>query len=250
MSTVDERSKSASVRVDPQLRRNYDEYYSGSSAWRELGAIDKATNIVLMCGGLTPKKLLDIGAGEGALLQRLAALGFGEEYSALEISASGVESIGNRRIAPLVDCQQFDGYNIPYVDGAFDLAILCHVLEHVEHPRLVLSEAARVARFVFVEVPLEHTRALASDFVWNNVGHINFYTAKTIRLLVQSCGYRVLDQRQTHPSLEQYRFRLGSKGVGAYLCKELALRLMPATAQRRWTYHSSLLLRSGHGRGL
>ena len=118
------------------------------------------------------------------------------------------------------------------------------MLEHAEHPRLLLNEAARVAALVYVEVPLEHNRGLPRDFVWDSVGHINYYTAQTIRLLVQSCGHEVLEQIETHPARRQYQYRLGPKGAAAYLLKELALRTMPSVAQKLWTYHSSLLVRS------
>jgi ubiquinone/menaquinone biosynthesis C-methylase UbiE len=232
-----------SAGVDPQLQRNYDEYYSDDvSEWRELGAIDKASNIRAMCGPRAPSTVLEIGAGEGSVLQRLADSGFGRRHYALEISESGVERIRGRRIPSLVECRQFDGYAVPYADATFDLAILSHVIEHVEHPRLLLNEAARVADCVFIEVPLEHNIRLPRNFVWDAVGHINFYTAQTIRMLVQSCGHEVLEQIETHPARRQYQYRLGAKGTVAYLLKELTLRTMPSLAQRLWTYHSSLLI--------
>jgi ubiquinone/menaquinone biosynthesis C-methylase UbiE len=178
------------------------------------------------------------------VLQRLADSGFGHRHFALDISASGVERIRRRTIPTLVECRQFDGYSVPYLDSAFDIAILSHVLEHVEHPRLLLNEAARVANHIFVEVPLEHNRRLPKNFVWNSVGHINFYTAKTIRLLVQSCGHEVLDQRESHPARRQYQYRHGSRGNLEYFVKEWSLRAIPSVAQSLWTYHSSLLIRS------
>jgi ubiquinone/menaquinone biosynthesis C-methylase UbiE len=238
------------IRIDPRLQRNYDDYYAGTSEWRELGAIDKARNVRALCHGLHASTVLEIGAGEGALLQRLADSRFGERHYALEISASGVETIRKRNIESLVECRLFDGYTIPYTDGAFELAILSHVVEHVEHPRLLVNEAARVADYVYIEVPLEHTRRLARDFVWDAVGHINFYTAQTIRLLVQSCGHEVLEQRESHPPRRQYQYLLGNgRGAATFLVKDLALRAAPALAQRLWTYHSSLLLRSRRAGG-
>lgn len=231
--------------VDPKLQRSYDEYYHADiSEWREMGALDKADNIVRLCSAYEPVSIVDIGAGEGSVLQSLANRGFGRRYCALDISASGVERIRDRHIPGLVDCRQFDGYTVPYPDANFDLAIMSHVVEHVEHPRLLLNEAARVAKLVFVEVPLEHNRRLPKDYVWDAVGHINFYTAQTIRLLVQSCGYEVIAQCETHSARRLYRYRLGGKGVAVHLLKEVALRTMPAIAQRLWTYHSSLLFRS------
>jgi hypothetical protein len=231
--------------VDPQLQNNYDAYYQEDiSQWRALGAIDKADNIRGLCSAYPHSTVLEIGAGEGSVLQRLATGGFGQRHFALEISASGVERIRARQIPSLVECRQFDGYRVPYADASFDLAVLTHVVEHVEHPRLLINEAARVADYVFIEVPLEHNGRLPQDFVWDSVGHINFYSAQTIRLLVQSCGHEVLEQRQTHPARAQYRYRFGARGTAIHLLKDVMLRALPSVAQNLWTYHSSLLVRS------
>ena len=108
--------------------------------------------------------LLEIGAGEGALLARLAELGFASALHAAEISESGVQAIRARGIPGLIDCRRFDGETLPWADASFDLAVLSHVLEHAEHPRRLLAEATRVARAVFVEVPLEDTWRLPRDF--------------------------------------------------------------------------------------
>jgi hypothetical protein len=67
----------------------------------------------------------------------------------------------------------------------------------VEHPRQLIYEASRVARRVFIEVPLEDTARLPRDFVLDPVGHINFYSMKSIRRLAQSCDLRVTHERIT-----------------------------------------------------
>jgi 2-polyprenyl-3-methyl-5-hydroxy-6-metoxy-1,4-benzoquinol methylase len=81
MPSDEERSTMKTVGVDPQLQRNYDEYYGGDiSEWREMGAIDKVSNIRSLCASLAPSSVLDIGAGEGSVLQRLADGGFGRRH--------------------------------------------------------------------------------------------------------------------------------------------------------------------------
>lgn len=231
----------AIVTISEPLRRHYDGYYAGASEWRRLGAEDKAANVLCLCAGVPHERVVEIGAGEGSLLARLAELGFGAERSALDVSQSGVDAIQARRIPGLVEARVFDGYAAPFEDGHFDLAILSHVLEHAEHPRQLLTEAARVARRVFVEVPLEETWRLPRDFVPDDVGHINFYSEKSIRHLVQSCGLAVREQIVTNPSRATYSFRSSVSGSLRWGVKELLLRAAPGFSGRCFTYHSALL---------
>ncbi|MEW5828207.1 MAG: class I SAM-dependent methyltransferase [Chloroflexota bacterium] len=228
--------------VSDHLKTNYAAYYAeGDSEWRRLGAVDKAANIVSLCQALPHATLLEIGAGEGSILKRLSELGFGEELYALEISPSGVETIQNKNIPRLVECRLFDGYDIPYDGRRFDLAVLSHVIEHVEYPRKLLYEAARVAHYVFVEVPLDDTLRLKPDFVFDRVGHINFYSPVTFRRLVQTCNLEILRQTITNPSRAVHRYRYGRKGVIHYHIREILLRVLPGVATRIFTYHSSLV---------
>lgn len=232
----------SAIGVSDELRENYRDYYgSGDSEWRRLGALGKADNIVTLCKGLAHASILEIGAGEGSILERLSELDFGRRLHAVEISPSGVEAIQRRQIPRLVDCRLFDGYQLPYEAGRFDLAVLSHVVEHVEHPRQLLYEAARVARYVFVEVPLEDTRRLSHEFVFDKVGHINFYSPKTIRRLVQSCRLRVIDQRATNPPKAAYKFEKGWRGLLNFYVKQGLVKAAPNLATSLFTYHGALV---------
>ena len=157
-------------------------------------------------------------------------LGFGERHTAIDVSETGIDAIRSRGIPSLVECRSFDGEHIPYADAQFDLAILSHVVEHVEHPRKLLYEAARVARHVFVEVPLEHNLRLPRDFVADRLGHINVYSATSVRRLLQSCGLDVLEQIVVNRSRATYAYH-GDRFAGLkYWTKELALRAAPRLA--------------------
>jgi SAM-dependent methyltransferase len=233
-----------SFSVKPELSDHYADYYvAGKSEWRALGAVDKVKNIQALCAGLPHQTILDVGAGEGSVIQRLSDVGFGAQLHALEISASGVATIEARKIARLRECKLYDGYHIPYSDSSFDLAILSHVVEHVEYPRQVIAEAARVAKHLFIEVPLEDTLSLKKDFVLDAVGHINVYSPKTIRHLTQSCGLEVVDQIITNTSREGYVYQGGYRGLLKFFVKEGLLKLAPALAPVMVTYNSSLVCR-------
>jgi len=224
------------------LRANYDDYYEdGPSEWRRLGAVDKADNIAALCRSLPHESILEIGAGDGSVLSRLADLDFGAKLFAVEISPSGVEVIQRRGIPRLVECRLFDGSRIPYETDAFDLAVLSHVVEHVEHPRQLLYEAARVAKHVFVEVPLEDISRRPEDYHPDRVGHINFYSRRTIRWLLQSCDLRVIEQITTNPSKGTYVHHGGRKGLLQYHVKQLLLNYAPGLAVKHFCYHESLV---------
>jgi SAM-dependent methyltransferase len=226
--------------ADPRTAHRYD----GESEWRRIGAVGKVENILSLCETHPHRTVLEIGAGEGSIAHRLGELEFAQELHALEISKSGVAAIAARQVPSLVECRLFDGYAIPYADERFDLAILSHVVEHVEHPRKLVYEAMRVAHHVFVEVPTEDTLRLPRNFIADDLGHINYFSPTTIRLLLQSCGLEVLAQRTTNPPKAAYVYRAGGRGVLSYLVKQTALGIAPAIATQLWTYHSALICRS------
>jgi SAM-dependent methyltransferase len=225
------------------LADNYADYYSHDEhivGWRRLGAIDQCANITELCNSLPHETVLEIGCGDGALIERLQSLGFGRRFTGLEISPSALERVRQKNLVD-VDSELFDGYRIRFANRQFDLAILSHVIEHVEHPRQLLYEALRVAKTVFVEVPLEDTLRLPRDFVFNPVGHINFYNVPTIRSLVQSCEARIVAARLSHSAKSAYIDRLGrTKGSLAHVVKETGIRCFSRFAPLIFTYHYAL----------
>jgi ubiquinone/menaquinone biosynthesis C-methylase UbiE len=230
------------VAVNPVHKANYNHYYEeGTSEWRRLGAIGKADNIISLCADLPHITVCEIGAGEGSILQRLSDLSFGNELFALEISKSGLVVIERRVIPRLSECRLFDGVHIPYEDNRFDLAILSHVVEHAEHPRQLLYEASRIARYLFVEVPLEDTIRMPYDFVVDQVGHINFYSTKTFRRLIQSSDLRVVRQITTNSPRETFAFQSGRRGLVHYYIREMALKVWPRIAARIFCYHGAIV---------
>lgn len=238
------------VSVTPELRSLYDQYFGdgGDLEFWEICGIPKAANCMQMCRNVPHRTLLDIGAGVGSLSNRFGQTGFAQQITAVDISASGLEILRKRNIPNLVEVKPFDGYRIPFPDQSFDLGVLSHVVEHLEEPRRLLREAARVCRHLYVEVPLEFNllaRHIRKDFVMDSVGHINFYDRKLIRLLVQTTGLVVLDQQLFHTTWDAYRILGGSKL--SYQVKKLALRLSPRLAGKLFTYHCGLLIRGSMG---
>jgi ubiquinone/menaquinone biosynthesis C-methylase UbiE len=232
------------VKISEHLSDHYDHIYSRAkeeTEWLDIQANNKIRNILRLCSNCKHDSVLDIGAGTGSVIKGLSGRKFGQAFWGLDISEKAVEIVKRRNIATLVECKLFDGYNIPYSSDEFDLAIISHVIEHSEFPRTLLYEAARVARFVYVEVPLEETIRLKKDFVLDAAGHINFYNSKTIRLLLQTCNFQVLRQTTSNSSARSYEYLYGNKGLALFLVKEAALRIAPSMARSFFEYDSALI---------
>ncbi|MGY4383134.1 ubiquinone/menaquinone biosynthesis C-methylase UbiE [Pedobacter sp. UYP24] len=186
----------------------YNDFYTGKEVeWRMLGAKSKAQNIIEVCKSIKPSKVLEVGAGDGSILHYLDQWKFAEELYALEIADSGVAIIEKRNLNSVKDVKAFDGYTIPYDDNAFDLVILAHVLEHVEHERVLLRELKRVAKFIVIEVPLDYRFGIDKRMKhFLDYGHINMYTPTLIKFLLQSEGLEIKADKTSLTPIETIIF--------------------------------------------
>jgi SAM-dependent methyltransferase len=228
--------------IDARLAAHYDRYYDGTSEWRELGARAKVANVLALWerAGRSPGgRVADIGCGEGSVAEGLVGAGF--EVDGFDLSLSAVEAATSRpgRRATYAD---FDGSRLPSDDDSYDLAVLSHVVEHLEHPRVLLREAARVADLVYVEVPLELTLRTPAHFTWTDLGHINIYNATTFRHLVESVGLRIVAEATfDHPYRVTRYGRARAQAVLRWSLRRLAHRASPRLAAGVFVYHHGLL---------
>ncbi|MES2828365.1 MAG: class I SAM-dependent methyltransferase [Bacteroidota bacterium] len=194
--------------VTDNIADAYNDFYTGNEVeWRMLGAKSKAKNIIEVCKSIKPSKVLEVGAGDGSILHYLNEWGFGDELYALEIAESGVSIIEGRKLSKVKEVKCFDGYTIPYADNTFDLVILAHVLEHVEHERVLIRELKRVAKFIVIEVPLDYRFGVDNRMKhFLDYGHINMYTPTLIRFLLQSEGLEVKADKTSLTPVETIKF--------------------------------------------
>jgi ubiquinone/menaquinone biosynthesis C-methylase UbiE len=218
--------------LSEDVKSAYNEFYKSSDeAWRMLGASAKAKNIMEVCNSIKPQSVLEVGAGDGSILHFLDQANFSPAIYALEIADTGVELIRNRRLKSLKAVDSFDGYKIPYPDQHFDLVILAHVLEHVEHERILLRELKRVARYIVIEVPLDYRFGVDKRMKhFLNYGHINMYTPTLIRFLLQTEGLEVVaDKTSLTPTatikFNEFENKKNKKTLTRVLKIELEYRL-------------------------
>jgi SAM-dependent methyltransferase len=101
--------------------------------------------------------VLDVGSGDKPHWRADVLL---DRYVGGEHGGQRSGSSAARVDRPLFDA---DAADMPFADQAFDYAICSHVLEHVEHPDVVIAELVRVAKAGYIEVP-EAASAKIVDF--------------------------------------------------------------------------------------
>jgi ubiquinone/menaquinone biosynthesis C-methylase UbiE len=236
------------MQLSPELKNLYENYYSGGKidlqVKRDLTAIQSVRNLKNLLPGIKFKKLLDIGAGDGNTLYILSQKDVADELYAIEISNSGINQIKKKGISNLVKAELFDGYSIQDNTSTYDIGIAMHVLEHVEHERVFLSEIARVCKKVYIEVPLENTISIDKAIGLSpKYGHINFYNPSTLKSLMNSCNLEVLSFSVFSHSKE-YEVLLNGYASGSlrYFIKKIFLKLAPKYATLFFTYTGGIVV--------
>ena len=222
----------------------YENYYASErNLKRELTAEETLGHIQSLIGNQKVGSIVDIGAGEGSLLRLLHGENRAERYVALEISSSGVEKIKGMAL-PNVTAIPFDGYTCEFRDKEFDLALSIHVMEHVEHERLYLSELKRISKRAIIEVPLELNAKIDHSIeIMKPFGHINFYTKETFCNLLKTCGLSIKSVEVNTLTLDMDRFLDGKfKGTVKNYIRKGALSLSEKHALRHFVYLCSVFV--------
>jgi SAM-dependent methyltransferase len=241
---------------DGALREFYERGYTHGEresarfgAWRALGARAKADHVVQLCAraGVEPSRTLEIGCGDGALLCELGRRDFGGRLYGVEISRAAVQIADAREEISSVTL--YDGEHMPADDGAFELGILSHVLEHVADPCALLAEAARTCRAVMIEVPLEanlSARRRSRRGISADVGHIQRFNRAAVLGVVRRAGLRVVAEMEDPLPLAVHLFGARTRAQRARAVTKWAVRASahgaaPAIARRVFTVHYASL---------
>jgi SAM-dependent methyltransferase len=115
---------------------DFKEYYLLNRTY--ITNIDKRLGkIIELVGKINPSSLLDIGCGEGYLLNELKI-----KYPRIQLSGIDVYEQSNKlnwnyKIADITE-------GLPFPDASFDCVILGEVIEHVPNPDFLLREIYRI----------------------------------------------------------------------------------------------------------
>jgi ubiquinone/menaquinone biosynthesis C-methylase UbiE len=131
------------------------EAYSSAAAMAYLTALDDtfiahAERLIGHKGTAEPRSALDIGCGPGQILLKLAQrlpawrfIGVDRSTTMIQQALAARDKAGPS--AGRVEFRVADGKQLPFADNTFDLVICNSVLHHVEKPRHLFAEIARVS---------------------------------------------------------------------------------------------------------
>jgi len=214
-----------------KIKEAYSNQYENSMIeWRTKAAKYKAKNIVDLSKTIEFNSVLEVGCGEGSILYWLSQWEFSKNLNAIEISESGIEITKSKQIEHLKSIQLFDGYNIPFEDNSFDLVICSHVMEHVEHERILLREIKRVSKYQIFEVPIDfsfYVDKKSNHFL--SYGHINIYTPALFRFLLMSEKFKIKNDKCYLYENEVLRHLFKNNRAGFYIIKfkHFILKMFP-----------------------
>jgi len=90
-----------------------------------------------------PRRVLEVGCGEGLVIHYLSRRLPGARIDGLELDAGALARA--RALCPEVSLVRGDLFTLPFRNGSYDLVLCLEVLEHLPEPGRALQEVRRVS---------------------------------------------------------------------------------------------------------
>jgi len=228
-------------------RDHYSAVYSvqleAEAKWLAIGAIEKANSIERLVSPRIshPKRIIELGAGTGAIVAELQRRNFADAYVAVDYSTDATEYM--KRNLTNVEVLRADIVEEP-ISGAFDMVVVSHVLEHLECPDKFLAALVRNLdfRFAVIECPLEDLAAsrvknLFRNRYENRAGHVQFFNRRSLSALIRR-HLNIVDSRHyaSWASAETVRFLANKDALPRHKrwIKYLTMRILPRVTAPLW----------------
>jgi 2-polyprenyl-3-methyl-5-hydroxy-6-metoxy-1,4-benzoquinol methylase len=197
----------SSVTVDREgtvTGNTYDKYGSTNPVVKRLMAGFERTLDELFAKA-APSSLLDVGCGEGVLVEKWARRIDGRVVG-IDLDDPLLHAEWAERQAPNLEYKVMKAENLPFADDEFEVATAIEVLEHVPDPEHTVAEMARVASsHLLVSVPreplwrgLNMARGAYLKDLGNTPGHLNHWSKRSFTSLLSKHG-TVVEARSPFP---------------------------------------------------
>jgi 2-polyprenyl-3-methyl-5-hydroxy-6-metoxy-1,4-benzoquinol methylase len=153
-----------------------------------------------------PDSLLDVGCGEGLLVQHMAQSLPAARVVGADLQEDSIQAGWSRHEAPNLEYRTMDGRTLPFADGEFDTVSALELLEHVPDPEAMLGEMSRCARrHLLASVPREPlwralnvARGAYVSQLGNTPGHLNHWSRRAFVGMMRAHG-EVVELRSPFP---------------------------------------------------
>jgi hypothetical protein len=159
-------------------------YYAAKTQFRadelhpvEVRVHEKQSAFISSAIEVTGKLVLEIGAASGKFLDHLK-------------SKYGCETYFDEMSAQQRATLQSKGHRPTEQAAKVDLAVMCHVLEHIVDPVPYLNSMRDKAKAIFIEVPDWSFADTDTDPI--NFEHVNHFSAATLSLALERAGWAVI----------------------------------------------------------
>lgn len=168
----------------------YDKYHTRNPVARRLmaGFLSSFDQLLDLGEG---EGVLEVGCGEGYLLERVRRRFPGARLAGLDLSREIVQ-LAARQGCPGAPLLQASACQLPWADRSWEVVVACEVLEHLDEPQRALAELARVCRRgCLLSVPREPYWSLANlargkylGRLGNTPGHVQQWRQRRFANLV------------------------------------------------------------------
>ncbi|MDD5011371.1 MAG: methyltransferase domain-containing protein, partial [Phycisphaerae bacterium] len=200
------------------MKIDYNSIYSSYSqehiAYIKNTAVWKAEHLCKLIKEEPAESILEIGTGRGDVLN--ACCPFKIKIGA-DISEEAIKqhhAIYKEHKLVKIDADK----PLPFNNNEVDFVLLCDILEHIENPVFLLSEAGRIGRNVLLKIPIEN--ALLRKFMMkiNKVeygpnhpsGHLYCWTMSDVKKIIEKSGLEIVRSKflSTPPNLLKKKYLL------------------------------------------
>jgi 2-polyprenyl-3-methyl-5-hydroxy-6-metoxy-1,4-benzoquinol methylase len=197
--------------LESEIGKAYEQYYthepqqaeepdSGTTTFKRMQmwyarllgcARERSSLEVFFLDGDEPKKVLDVGCGNGARLKRLSALGW--QVEGQEVDAAAAQAA----IALGLDVHIGSIHDPHFESRKYNAIVSNHVIEHLHNPAVMVSRSRDLldddGKLVIITPNISSFGSRLFGRNWRGLEpprHIQIYSPGALRALLLDCGYR------------------------------------------------------------